>query len=70
MCDTLGKLGQTLSLFAKNSDRSPNEAQIAEFHPAAENLSGMVNCTVKSNMVYRLCNNMVYTFALGSPPSK
>lgn len=45
MCDTLGKLGQTLSLFAKNSDRSPNEAQIAEFHPAAENLSGMVNCT-------------------------
>ena len=22
---------------------------------------------VKSNMVYRLCNNMVYTFALGSP---
>lgn len=45
MCDTLGKLGQTLSLFAKNSDRSPNEAQIAEFHPAAENLSGTVNCT-------------------------
>ena len=23
--------------------------------------------SVKSNMVYRLCNNMVYTFALGSP---
>ena len=45
MCDTLGKLGQTVSLFAKNSDRSPNEAQIAEYHPAAENLSGMVNCT-------------------------
>ena len=22
---------------------------------------------VKSNIVYRLCNNMVYTFALGSP---
>ena len=22
--------------------------------------------SVKSNMVYRLCNNMVYTFALGS----
>ena len=22
---------------------------------------------VKSNMVYRLCNNMVYTFTLGSP---
>jgi len=25
---------------------------------------------VKSNMVYRLCNNMVYTFALGSPSNK
>jgi len=25
---------------------------------------------VKSNMVYRLCNNMVYTFALGSPSSR
>ena len=25
---------------------------------------------VKSNMVYRLCNNMVYTFALGSPSKR
>ena len=25
---------------------------------------------VKSNMVYRLCNNMVYTFALGSPSNR
>lgn len=45
MCDTLGKLGAKVSFFAKNSDRSPNEAQIMEYHPAAENLSGMVECT-------------------------
>ena len=45
MCDTLGKIGPQISLFAKNSDRSPNEAQVMEYHPAAENLSGMVACT-------------------------
>ena len=45
MCDTLGKLGQSVSFFAKNSDRSPNEVQIMEYHPAAEGLSGEVACT-------------------------
>lgn len=45
MCDTLGKIGQEYSFFAKNSDRSPNEAQILEHHPGKQNLSGMVNCT-------------------------
>jgi len=34
----------------------------------------ILNCRgglcVKSNMVYRLRNNMVYTFALGSPSNK
>ena len=25
---------------------------------------------VKSNMVYRLCNNILYTFALGSPSNR
>lgn len=45
MCDTLGKLGQSVSFFAKNSDRSPNEIQIMEYHPAAEDLSGEVACT-------------------------
>ena len=45
MCDTLGKLGHSVSFFAKNSDRSPNEIQIMEYHPAAEGLSGQVACT-------------------------
>lgn len=45
MCDTLGKLGQSGALFAKNSDRSPNEVQIMEYHPAEQGLSGEINCT-------------------------
>lgn len=45
MCDTLGKLGQSGAFFAKNSDRSPNEIQILEYHPAKDKLSGEVNCT-------------------------
>jgi len=45
MCDTFGKLGQLGSFFAKNSDRSPNEIQILEYHPAAQGLSGEINCT-------------------------
>ena len=45
MCDTLGKIGPSGIFFAKNSDRSPNEAQVPEYHPAAENLSGTVECT-------------------------
>ena len=34
MCDTLGILLEGRALFGKNSDRSPNEAQVAEFFPA------------------------------------
>lgn len=45
MCDTLGKLGKERSFFAKNSDRSPNEIQILEYHGAGKGLSGMVDCT-------------------------
>jgi len=45
MCDTLGKIGQQVSFFAKNSDRSPNEIQLQEYYPAAEGLSGQVKCT-------------------------
>lgn len=45
MCDTLGKLGINRSIFAKNSDRSPNEIQISEYHPARDGLSGNVSCT-------------------------
>ena len=44
MCDTLGKLGSR-RFFAKNSDRSPNEIQIPEYHPAATGLTGQVQCT-------------------------
>ena len=44
MCDTLGRIGKT-GFFAKNSDRSPNEIQVMEFHPRRENLSGKVQCT-------------------------
>ena len=45
MCDTLGKLGNHCSIFAKNSDRSPNEVQLLEYHPAREGLTGEVKCT-------------------------
>ena len=45
MCDTLGRIGQNRSIFAKNSDRSPNEAQVLEFHSEKTGLSGQVQCT-------------------------
>ena len=45
MCDTLGRIGGAGAFFAKNSDRSPNEAQVMEHHPRKDNLSGMVKCT-------------------------
>ena len=45
MCDTLGRLGKDRSFFAKNSDRSPNEIQILEYHRAKQGLSGNVDCT-------------------------
>ena len=32
MCDTIGRIiSKDLAIFAKNSDRSPNEAQVIEF---------------------------------------
>ena len=34
MCDTMGFLAGEKAYFAKNSDRSPNEAQVVEYHPA------------------------------------
>lgn len=34
MCDTLGILLDGRALFGKNSDRSPNEPQVLEYHPA------------------------------------
>ena len=34
MCDTLGFVADNLSVFGKNSDRSPNEPQVLEYHKA------------------------------------
>jgi hypothetical protein len=34
MCDTFATIGPRGALFAKNSDRSPTEAQVVEWHPA------------------------------------
>jgi dipeptidase len=50
MCDTFVALPPMTDdgsiIFGKNSDREPNEAQILEFHPRAENtLPAMVQCT-------------------------
>jgi dipeptidase len=46
MCDTIVVVGQDGVLFAKNSDRDPNEAQIPEWHPAADHPStATVQCT-------------------------
>lgn len=45
MCDTLGRIGKERSFFAKNSDRSPNEVQLLQYHAPKQGLSGSVNCT-------------------------
>jgi dipeptidase len=46
MCDTIVVIGPDGVLFAKNSDRDPNEAQIPEWHSAADHPPGAtVRCT-------------------------
>jgi len=46
MCDTLVSLTDDGVLFAKNSDRDPNEAQVLSWHPAADHRAGdTVTCT-------------------------
>lgn len=46
MCDTIGKrISDNRSIFAKNSDRSPNEPQILEYIPHKHHADKTLKCT-------------------------
>ncbi|RLE90716.1 MAG: peptidase U34, partial [Thermoprotei archaeon] len=49
MCDTLvalrGSTADGITLFGKNSDREPNEAQVLEYYPRMRHDEGSVKCT-------------------------
>ena len=48
MCDTLGRIFEGYALFGKNSDRSPNEPQVAEYYPAREPAETMLRVTYRT----------------------
>ena len=45
MCDTMGKIFKVGAIFAKNSDRRPNEPQVVEWYPAAVHEENKVKTT-------------------------
>lgn len=45
MCDTLGVIKDACAYFGKNSDRSPNEAQVVELYPARANREKTLKAT-------------------------
>jgi secernin len=48
MCDTVVSVANGEVLFAKNSDRDANEAQLLEWHPARDLASDNLRCTWRS----------------------
>ena len=42
MCDTMGKIFENKAIFAKNSDRSPNEPQVVEYYPTLKHHAKML----------------------------
>ena len=45
MCDIIVRVDPGRVLFAKNSDREPDEPQVLEWHPRRSGLAGEVRCT-------------------------
>ncbi len=63
MCDTMGKLFGNRAIFAKNSDRSPNEPQVVEYFPAKVHEAA----TVKTTYIEVEQVKETYSFILSRP---
>ena len=60
MCDTIGRIiSKDLAIFAKNSDRSPNEAQVIEFIEHKHHDEAVLKCTYISIDQVKETNAMV-----------